>query len=349
MISIRKLVKDFDGHRALKGIDLEIPAGRLVTLLGPSGCGKTTLLRTVAGITDPSAGEIWLGGRRIDGVAPENRNFGMVFQTYALFPHMTVARNVAFGLAMRGRPKAEVAVRVRAALETVGLEKHADRLPRQLSGGQQQRVAVARAIVIEPDVLLFDEPLSNLDAKLRDSLRDDLRALQKRLGITSVYVTHDQSEAMALADEIVIMKDGAIIERGTPIDLYRRPSYRFSAEFLGMTNVIEAEIDGDRCRLPWGEVRPLDNPDTVRAEGIALRPEDLAVTPVESDHHGEIEQAMFMGASTHYWIGVKGNTLRAITAGGHTDVLKKGQKVRLTAPSRLHLLKGLGEAKGLAT
>jgi putative spermidine/putrescine transport system ATP-binding protein len=313
--------------------------------LGPSGCGKTTLLRSIAGITDPTSGEIWLRGRRIDGVAPEKRNFGMVFQTYALFPHMSVEKNVAFGLEMRGVPKPEIGRRVAAALDLVGLRQLARRLPRQLSGGQQQRVAVARAVVIEPDVLLFDEPLSNLDAKLRDALREDLRALQRKLAITSVYVTHDQSEAMALADEIVVMKDGEIIERGTPVDLYRRPAYRFTAEFLGMTNVVEAEIKNGQCRLPWGAVRPVENPDETDVEGLAIRPEDLAIQPTDGEHDGVIEQSMFMGAATHYWISVAGRTLRVIASGGRNEILSAGRKVKLTPPPLLHLLKKLRSAE----
>jgi putative spermidine/putrescine transport system ATP-binding protein len=348
-ISIRRLTKDYGTTRVLKGLDLEIPAGRFVTLLGPSGCGKTTLLRSVAGITDPSSGEIWLKDRRIDGIAPEKRNFGMVFQTYALFPHISVERNVAFGLEMRRVSKANIARRVAAALDLVGLGQHGKRLPKQLSGGQQQRVALARAVVIEPDVLLFDEPLSNLDAKLRDSLREDLRALQQKLGVTSLYVTHDQSEAMALADEIVVMKDGEIVERGTPVDLYRRPTYRFTAEFLGMTNVIEAEISNGECRLPWGAVRPVENPAETDVEGIAIRPEDLAIEPVEGEHDGVIEQSMFMGAATHYWVDVRGKTLRVITTGGQIAVLGTGQKVKLTPPPALHLLKTFkADARALA-
>jgi len=221
----------------------------------------------------------------------------------------------------------------------VGLGDYAGRLPKQLSGGQQQRVALARAIVIEPDVLLFDEPLSNLDAKLRDSLREDLRALQQKLGITSVYVTHDQSEAMALGDEIVVMKDGEIVERGAPIDLYRRPTYRFTAEFLGMTNVVEAEIADGSCQLPWGDVRPLENPNATDVEGVAIRPEDLLVEAVASEEHGTIEQSMFMGAATHYWIKAAGRTFRSIASGGGSAILPKGQKVRLVAPPQLHLLR----------
>ena len=331
----------------LKGIDLEIAAGQFVILLGPSGCGKTTLLRTISGISDATAGEIWQGDRRIDAVPPERRNFGLVFQTYALFPHMTVEKNVAFGLEMRRVGKPEIARRVAAALALVGLGGFAARLPKQLSGGQQQRVALARAIVIEPDVLLFDEPLSNLDAKLRDTLREDLRALQQKLGITSIYVTHDQSEAMALGDEIVIMKEGEIVERGTPIELYRRPVYRFTAEFLGMTNVIDAVIANGVCHLPWGETRRVENPDAQDVEGVAIRPEDLMVEPVEADHHGIVEQAMFMGASTHYWIRAAGKIFRAVASGGSAPILAAGQKVRLNPPPVLHLLRTYApEAEG---
>lgn len=338
-LSVRRLTKTFDGFQALKGLDLDVPAGRFVALLGPSGCGKTTLLRSIAGISDPSSGEIWLADRRIDGIPPERRNFGMVFQTYALFPHMTVERNVAFGLEMRRVAKPEIVRRVAAALDLVGLGHVGKRLPRQLSGGQQQRVALARAVVIEPDVLLFDEPLSNLDAKLRDTLREDLRVLQRKLGITSIYVTHDQSEAMALADEIVVMKDGEIVERGTPIDLYRRPAYRFTAEFLGMTNVIGGEISAGQCRLPWGAVRPVENGDEADVEGIAIRPEDIAIAPADGEFDGVVEHAIFMGPATHYQVRAAGHTLRVVSAGGHADVLNAGQPVRLTAPPVLHLLK----------
>ncbi len=338
-LSIRGLTKEFGATRVLRGIDLEIASGSFMILLGPSGCGKTTLLRTISGIAEPTAGSIWLEDQRIDGVAPERRNFGLVFQTYALFPHMSVARNVAFGLEMRRVRKDEMARRVAAALALVGLADYADRLPRQLSGGQQQRVALARAIVIEPTLLLFDEPLSNLDAKLRDTLREDLRALQQKLGITSVYVTHDQSEAMALGDEIVVMKDGEIVERGTPIELYRRPAFRFTAEFLGMTNVIDARISGGDCLLPWGDTRPLENAGIPDAEGVAIRPEDIALTPVTTDAHGTIAQSMFMGAATHYWVKTGDLTLRVVASGGRAEILPVGQPVRLAPPDRLHLLR----------
>ncbi len=338
-LHIRCLTKNFGTTRALKGIDLEVPSGQFVTLLGPSGCGKTTILRSIAGIEEPTSGEIWLADKRIDAIVPEKRNFGMVFQTYALFPHINVEKNVAFGLEMRRVPKHEISRRVAMALETVGLSQLARRLPKQLSGGQQQRVALARAIVIEPDVLLFDEPLSNLDAKLRDMLREELRALQQKLAITSVYVTHDQSEAMALADQIVIMKEGEIVERGSPVKLYRRPRYRFTAQFLGMTNVIMAEISGARCKLPWGDVRPLENPDEPDAEGVAIRPEDIGIAPAAKSGHGVVKRSMFMGSSTHYWVAVAGKTLRIISAGGQSDILAPGQPVSLLAPPVLHQLK----------
>ena len=350
-LSIRGLTKAFDQVRALDGVDLEVPDGQLVTLLGPSGCGKTTLLRSVAGITDPTEGGIWLGDRRIDGVPPERRNFGMVFQSYALFPHMSVFKNLAFGLEMRRLPRSEIRKRVAQALHLVDMEAMAGRLPRQLSGGQQQRVALARAIVIEPDVLLFDEPLSNLDAKLRDSLRDQLRALQRRLGVTSIYVTHDQVEAMALADEIVIMFSGEIVERGDPVSLYRRPIFRFTAEFLGRTNVIEARLDGDRCRLPWGDERSVENPGIDDPAGVAIRPEDIAISTANgSDRHGEIVERMFLGAGTNYVVDAGGVRVRVNVAGTQNALIDIGTPVRLSPPKSLHLLRRgrHGSAEALA-
>lgn len=345
---VRALTKDYGGALALKGVDLDVPAGRFVTLLGPSGCGKTTLLRSIAGITDPSSGEIWLADRRIDDLPPERRNFGLVFQTYALFPHMSVARNVGFGLEMRRIPRNEITRRTAEALDLVGLGAMGKRLPKQLSGGQQQRVALARAIVIQPDILLFDEPLSNLDAKLRDTLREDLRELQRELGTTSVYVTHDQAEAMALADEIVVMQDGEIVERGTPVDLYRRPAYRFTAEFLGMTNVLPAELRGSECRLPWGATRPVENPHEQASEGIAIRPEDIAIARADSAADGEVEQAVFMGSATHYVIRTAGIRLRVIAGGGSAEILPPGTGVSLSPPPAVHQLKAFRPTRGFA-
>jgi putative spermidine/putrescine transport system ATP-binding protein len=253
-LEIDGVAKTFGGTTALcMRYRLSWADGEFVTLLGPSGCGKTTLMRIIAGITPPDGGTIKVDGRDIHKLPPERRNIGLVFQSYALFPHMTVAANVGFGLKMRGIPRVEAEARVAKALDLVDLGALADRHPRALSGGQQQRVALARAVVIEPDVLLFDEPLSNLDAKLRDQLRDDLKVLQRRLGITAIYVTHDQAEAMALADRILVMKDGRIVEEGAPVALYRQPRTRFAAEFLGQTNVLPVRTEGGDVLLPWDQ------------------------------------------------------------------------------------------------
>lgn len=339
-LSISNLRKTFGATVALDKINLEVAAGSFVVLLGPSGCGKTTLLRIISGITQPTSGGITLQGKEIATLPPEKRNFGMVFQNYALFPHLSVERNVAFGLEMRKIPKPEIAWRVTAALNLVGLGEQAKRFPKQLSGGQQQRVSLARAIVIEPDVILFDEPLSNLDAKLRESLREDLRNLQNDLGVTSIYVTHDQTEAMALADKIVIIREGRIVEQGTPLELYRLPVYRFTAEFLGMTNVLDVKVQDGICQLPWGARRPVVNAGQTDAEGIAIRPEDLRLEPTEdADADGVVTKSMFIGASTHYWIETAGINLRSIAPGGSNSILADGQKVRLSLPKSLHLLK----------
>jgi len=335
-LAARGLTKVFGGTRALQGVDFEARPGQFVCLLGPSGCGKTTLLRLIAGIAEPTAGEIALNGARIDAVPPERRNFGMVFQTYALFPHMTVRRNVGFGLDMRRVRRGDARPRIDAALALVGLDHLAERLPRQLSGGQQQRVALARAIVIEPDLLLFDEPLSNLDARLRDDLREDLRALQRKLGITSVYVTHDQSEAMAMADEIVVMSEGRIVERGAPADLYRHPATRFTADFLGLTNVIPLTVRGGLADLPWGDRRPVPGASDGRV-AVAIRPEDLTLT-ADPEGRAIVETAVFLGAAIHYTFACAGESYRSVAPGGLRAVLAPGTRVRAEAPAALHRL-----------
>ncbi len=340
-LDVHGLTMMFGSATALDSVDLHVPAGNFLCLLGPSGCGKTTLLRCIAGIIEPTRGEIRLNGSNINDKPPERRNFGMVFQTYALFPHMSVRRNVRFGLDMRRIPRAEAKRRVERSLEMVGLADYAGRLPRALSGGQQQRVAVARAIVIEPELLLFDEPLSNLDAKLRESLREDLRTLQQDLDITSVYVTHDQAEAMAVADEIVVMREGCIVERGSPIELYRRPRHRFTADFLGLTNVVLAESDGTTAKLPWGETRRLAEPRPGRGTvSLAIRPEDLDLAAVASGESGDavVEEAVFLGATVQYRLKAGDLTLRAAASGGGRAVLQRGQMVWLHAPETLHVL-----------
>jgi iron(III) transport system ATP-binding protein len=233
----------FGETRAVDGISFAVGQGELVTLLGPSGCGKTTTLRLIAGLELPSAGRITIAGQDVTALSASQRDVAMVFQSYALFPHMSVYENVSYGLRMSGVAKAERRARTEATLESVGLKGLGERAPSELSGGQQQRVAVARAVVLEPDVLLFDEPLSNLDAKLRRRVREDIRELQQRLGITAVYVTHDQEEALAISDRIIVMRDGRIAQEGTPRDLYERPADRFIADFIGDANVLEARIE----------------------------------------------------------------------------------------------------------
>ena len=241
-VVIRSLTKKFDETVALKNISLEIESQELFFLLGPSGCGKTTLLRTIAGFYQPDGGELLFGDKPMAGVPPHQRNTGMVFQNYALWPHMTVAENVAYGLDVRGVSGAEKKRRVAEALAIVQMEKYAGRSPNQLSGGQQQRVALARALVIRPDVLLLDEPLSNLDAKLRLEMREEIRRIHEQTKITTIYVTHDQKEALSLATRMAVLRDGVIEQIGDPRAVYRSPANRFVADFIGETNWVEAEV-----------------------------------------------------------------------------------------------------------
>ncbi|MBI3024101.1 MAG: ABC transporter ATP-binding protein, partial [Candidatus Tectomicrobia bacterium] len=260
--------------RVLKDVSLEIRPGEFFAFLGPSGSGKTTLLRLIAGFGRAQSGRVLIGGRDVTQVPPWRRNVGMVFQNYALWPHMSVRRNVAFGLEERRLPRAEVARRAEAALALVGLADYGDRRPSQLSGGQQQRVALARTIVIEPEVLLLDEPLSNLDARLRVQMRAELRELQRKLGTTAIYVTHDQEEANTVADRIAVLDQGVIQQVGTPIELYDRPANRFVAHFLGTANLIEGEIlreDGRAAFRAEGGIRlPLPSSPSEGAASLAL-------------------------------------------------------------------------------
>jgi iron(III) transport system ATP-binding protein len=303
---------------AVDGIDLVVAQGELVTLLGPSGCGKTTTLRMIAGLERSDGGRIVLGDRVVDDaakglfVAPERRDIGMVFQSYAIWPHMTVFDNVAYPLAVRRRPKDEIRLLVMKALRTVGLENFAQRPAPALSGGQQQRVAIARAIVFEPKLLLMDEPLSNLDARLRESMQLELRTLQQRLRITTVYVTHDQGEAMALSDRIVVMGAGRILQQGRPDDVYLKPSSRTVANFLGSPNFLRAVVTSCRSEPGEASVLELERPGwrgTARAAltflpgqevTLVVRPEAIRLAPAgmqaEAEWTGEILQSSFRGA-----------------------------------------------------
>jgi putative spermidine/putrescine transport system ATP-binding protein len=277
--------RDFGHLKALSQLTLSIERGEFVALLGPSGCGKSTALNCVAGLLPTTHGSIWLDERRIDILSPEQRGFGMVFQNYALFPHMSVRNNIGFGLRMRGIGKAEAARRIEAAIATVRLAAQADKLPGQLSGGQQQRVAIARAIVIEPALVLMDEPLSNLDAKLRLEMRQEIRRIHAELGAITVYVTHDQDEALSLADRIVVMRDGRIRQVGTPEDLYLRPADLDVADFMGFRNKITGRVigaEGDQVRLEIGPCKLTGSSREAIVGGTAvaaIRPEDLV--PIE--------------------------------------------------------------------
>jgi len=324
-VALRNLVKRYGDVTAVAGIDLEIAAGEFVVLLGPSGCGKTTTLRCIAGLEDVSDGEIRLGDQVVSAAAyslpAEHREIGMVFQSYAIWPHMTVADNVAFGLKMKKLPATEVKQRVRQALELVGLSELAGRGASQLSGGQQQRVAFARAVVLEPKVLLFDEPLSNLDAKLRERMRFDLRQLQKRLRITSIYVTHDQQEAMIIADRIVLMHQGHIDQIGSPVEIYRHPTSRFGAEFIGLANISPAKVVANgsetRVRLPSGiEITSAATGFAV-GDGVEVvcRPEDVQVseTPLcgPNTFSAHIIASYFLGNITDVFLRVGDLQLRS--------------------------------------
>lgn len=238
-LQIREVSRVYGGGGGVRSVSVDVGRGEMLVLLGPSGCGKTTLLRTIAGLTEVDSGTVSVGGDDITRTPTHRRNVGMVFQTWALFPHMTVTKNVGYGLRMQGVAKAEIDERVVAALTMVRMDQFADRKPKQLSGGQQQRVALARAIVTQPRVLLLDEPLSSLDYRIRVSLRSELRRLQRSLGVTGVYVTHDYSEALALGDRIAVMRDGVIVELGTPREIFVRPRHRYTAEFLNVGNLLQ--------------------------------------------------------------------------------------------------------------
>ena len=292
-VTVTELVKSYTpGARVLDGISLKVDSGAFFTLLGPSGCGKTTLLRCIAGFLNPDTGRIDVGGQRLDTIPAHRRGIGMVFQDYAIFPHLTVAENVAFGLKARRMSSADIAPRVTEALRMVRLEGLAQRLPADLSGGQQQRVGLARAMAIRPRLLLMDEPLSNLDAKLRIELREDIRDLQRRLGITTLYVTHDQEEALAVSDQICVMHAGRIEQIASPFELYRTPRTRFAAAFMGSMNFLPTTIAS--CSMALGDLRIRVNAQAGHAE-LAIRPEDVALGTGPIGLTGKVAKITFLG------------------------------------------------------
>jgi len=343
-VSIRNINVSYGTNHVLKDVSLEIEPGEFFAFLGPSGCGKTTLLRLIAGFNNADSGAVRIGGSDVAHLPPWKRDVGMVFQSYALWPHMSVARNVAFGLEERRRPRAEIDKRVTAALELVGLAHLAQRWPSQLSGGQQQRVALARTIAIEPKVLLLDEPLSNLDAKMRVQVRRELRDLQQRLGLTTIFVTHDQEEANTVCDRIAVMSEGVIQQVGTPMELYERPANLFVANFLGTANILEGRIveeDGRRLFEIAGGVRlPVPEGLAVAADArLVFRPQHAAVAAPDSGGEGRLKGVVrhreFLGASVRYAIEIGPAEISVDTSFQSGDQLfAPGDAVDVTLPQR---------------
>jgi ABC-type Fe3+/spermidine/putrescine transport system ATPase subunit len=329
-VQLQGVRKTFGALPVLRDCDLEVAQGEVLTLLGPSGCGKTTLLRTVAGFVVPDAGSVRIGERDMTLVPPNRRPVGMVFQHYALFPHMTVAGNVGYGLRVRRLRREEIAHRVRATLDLVDLAGLADRWPGQLSGGQQQRVALARVLVLTPEVLLLDEPFGALDAKLRQAMQVDLRRLVRRLGITTVFVTHDQDEALTLSDRIAVMRAGVIEQVGTPLEIYDNPASAYVADFIGQSNLLAAEARGGRAELGPGVALSTDRAGRVT---VVVRPEHLAVRRDEAGPGwlGTLTFVKHAGATTEYQVDVgRPAPLRVLAmrdAGG--PVLAVGDRVRV--------------------
>ncbi|MDL2272510.1 ABC transporter ATP-binding protein [Desulfovibrio sp. OttesenSCG-928-I05] len=314
-VHIRSVMKRYGDFIAIPELSLEIKEGEFFTLLGPSGCGKTTLLRMIAGFNEIDGGEISFDDRVINDLPAHKRDIGMVFQNYAIFPHLTVKENVAYGLIARKVPAAEKEERTQKAMELMHIAEHSAKYPQQLSGGQQQRVALARAVVIEPSVLLMDEPLSNLDAKLRVEMRLVIREVQQKLGITTVYVTHDQEEALSVSDRIAVMNKGHVAQLGTPLDIYLRPANTFVADFIGITSFIPVQVDAEGKVAILGKA-PLGIRAAKSYTGMAIlavRPENVVLKDAEgSDFTGRISTATFLGDSVCYEIDVEGG--RRITA-----------------------------------
>ena len=302
-VRLQSVSKSFGDHRAVSDFSLEIAEGEFLVLLGPSGCGKTTTLRMIAGFVEPSAGRILFGDRDVTDLPPYERNTGLVFQGYALFPHLSVFENVAFGLRMRKLDRAVIGKRTQEALRLVRLDALAERMPRQLSGGQQQRVALARALVIEPEILLLDEPLSNLDAKLREEVRVEIRQLQRRLGLTTVMVTHDQEEALSVADRLVVMSNGGIQQIGTQRELYSAPANHFVANFIGRTNFFAGAIDGPRRFKTESGLEIAIPPMVAEARLLSIRPERVRLGNSNGSANsfaGMVEFVSYLGATTEY-------------------------------------------------
>lgn len=346
-VRIENVTKKFGNVLGVSKLDLEVKQGEFFTFLGPSGCGKTTTLRMIAGFYYPTTGKVYFDGRDVTTLQPNKRNIGMVFQNYALFPHMTVDENIAFGLQVRKLPKAEIKQKVDRIRGLVHLTEYGNRKINELSGGQQQRVALARALVIEPDILLLDEPLSNLDAKLREETRVEIKRIQSELGITTIYVTHDQMEAMAMSDRIMVMESGLVKQIGTPQEIYYKPNNRFVATFIGETNMLEMHVSSI-----VGDVITVENENGMVLHGlskgvatgatlvegapiyVSIRPEAFEAGPGDNTIRGIIEFVEFTGLSVNYIIQVQGTSLKAMIINGDSDIKAIGDEIELHIPRR---------------
>lgn len=365
-ISIRHAVKKYGENVIIPDLSLEIREGEFFTLLGPSGCGKTTLLRMIAGFNSIEGGDFYFNEKRINDLDPAKRNIGMVFQNYAIFPHYTVRQNVEFGLKNKGVPAKERKEKSDEFLRLMQIENLAERKPDRMSGGQQQRVALARALVIEPDVLLMDEPLSNLDAKLRVDMRSAIRRTQHQVGITTVYVTHDQEEAMAISDRIAVMKAGVLQQVGTPKSIYQRPANLFVSSFIGRSNVVpaELEIEGDTSFLVFSngkkaEIRNVDGAfREKRKVKLSVRPEEFILCSKEEELlHARITESIFLGLNTHYTVELEtGDRAEIIQESTISNILTVGEEISLkintekvnvfTEDGEKNILSGVASAEG---
>ena len=334
-VRIEHVFKRFGDVTAVSDFDLTVKDGEFVSLLGPSGCGKTTSLRMIAGFERATEGEIYIGDHCVSShikntfVPPEKRDIGMVFQSYAVWPHMTVTENVAYPLKIQKVPKEERAARVAEMLKLVHLDEYGSRYPHQLSGGQQQRVALARALVMRPGLLLLDEPLSNLDAKLRESMRFEISSIQKELGITVIYVTHDQSEAMTMSDRVVVMSRGVIQQIGTPYELYRNPANKMVADFIGLVNFVEGEVQGDRVYISGTGVSFPNTSGITGSATIAVRPENITMSRTSGTIEGTLVHRFYLGDAVDYRVQCKHHVIRVIVKGAELKEFTDGEKVYL--------------------
>jgi iron(III) transport system ATP-binding protein len=344
-VRLDNVSKLFGTAVGVESVDIDVKPGEFFTFLGPSGCGKTTTLRMIAGFYYPSKGKIFFDNRDVTTLQPNKRNIGMVFQNYALFPHMTVFENIAFGLEVRKLPKSVIKEKVKRAQELVHLDKYGSRKINELSGGQQQRVALARALVIEPEILLLDEPLSNLDAKLREETRLEIKRLQVELGVTTIYVTHDQTEAMTMSDRIMVMKEGVVQQIGTPTEIYNKPSNHFVASFIGESNVLDGvvvEVNGDAVKVKvdddiflQGSMKQSANgKKLVAGEKIkcSIRPEAVFEGTGTNQLMGTIQLMEFTGVSINYVVKVGSNIMKIMIINKGNEILKRGDSITLHVP-----------------